>query len=53
MLRVASTARVALEHHLTHLIRSEVLIMKDVLFLVGTAAFFLVAWLYTKSFDQL
>jgi len=27
--------------------------MKDVLFIVVTAAFFAVAWVYAKSFDQL
>jgi len=42
-------ARVALNH----LIESEDLTMKDVLFIVVTAAFFAVAWVYAKSFDQL
>lgn len=35
------------------LIESEELTMKDVLFVVVTAAFFSVAWVYAKSFDQL
>jgi len=32
---------------------SEDLTMKDVLFIVVTAAFFAVAWVYAKAFDQL
>jgi len=54
MLRPRSEARVALRAvGLSRSFPNRGLTMKDVLFLVVTAAFFAVAFLYAKSFDHL
>ena len=56
MLTPPGEARFALAHLVRRaatIFRIEVLTMKDVLFVLVTAAFFAVALLYAKSFDQL